>query len=311
MPAQTRGSRSRTVPAGWLLASLLCVACGETAPEPDPVDDLAARIEARLEATGADFAVAWRDLETGQEILIHPDLEFHAASMMKVPVMLRLYRMADAGALDLDAPLPVHNDFRSIYDGSPYSLKVDDDSDATLYTRVGGEATARDLIELMIERSSNLATNILIDLADPDSIAGMLDRFGAQGMKVLRGVEDIPAYRNGMNNTTTARGLLELYDAIGSGEAASASATGEMIDILLDQEFNDAIPAGLPDDVKVAHKTGWITEIDHDGGIIYPPEGAPYVLVVLTRGVEDEQVTRRATADVSRMVWEARLSQNR
>jgi beta-lactamase class A len=269
-------------------------------------DDLQARIAERLSATGAEFGFAYRDLETGAGILLSPDTEFHAASMMKVPVMVRLYRMADEGSLDLDAPLPVRNEFTSIYDGSAYSLTWDDDSDSTLYARTGDAIPTRELIDLMISRSSNLATNILIELADPDSIAAMLADFGAQGMKVLRGVEDIPAYRHGMNNTTSARGLLELYTALGRGNAASPASTREMLDILLGQEFNDAIPAGLPADVRVAHKTGWIPEIDHDGGIVFPPVGSPYVLVILTRGVEDSAVTRRAAADVSRMIWESR-----
>lgn len=270
------------------------------------VTDLARAIEARLAETGADFGFAYRDLATGEEILLHPDREFHAASMMKVPVMVRLFRMHESGALDLDEPFPVRNEFASIYDGSTYSLSPDDDSDSTLYALVGGTATPRRLIELMIARSSNLATNILIALADPDSVNAMLEGFGAGGMRVLRGVEDIPAYRHGMNNTTTARGLLELYSALADGKTAGPESTRRMLDVLLGQEFNDAIPAGLPDGVPVAHKTGWITGVDHDGGIVLVPEGPPYVLVVLTSGVEDETTTRAAAADVSRLVWEAR-----
>ncbi len=294
---------------------LLLAACSSDAPREEPsadpaagpavAGDLATRIEDRLVAIDAEYGVAYRNLGSGDEILLNPDEEFHAASMMKVPVMVRLYRMADAGSLDLDAPLTVRNEFTSIYDGSSYALTMDDDSDSTLYALVGDAIPTRALIDLMIKRSSNLATNILIELADPDSIATMLDGFGAQGMRVLRGVEDIPAYRNGMNNTTSARGLLELYTALGRGEAASPASTREMLDILLGQEFNDAIPAGLPEDVQVAHKTGWIPEIDHDGGIVFPPSGAPYVLVILTRGVEDTAVSRQAAADVSRMIWES------
>ena len=268
--------------------------------------DLAPAVEKRLAGTGADFGFAYRDLDTGAEILLRPDAEFHAASMMKVPMMVRLYRMSEAGQLDLDDPIPVLNEFTSILDGSAYSLTPDEDSDSTLYAVVGSAASPRDLIDRMITRSSNLATNILIGLADPDSIASMLESFGAQGMKVLRGVEDISAYEAGLNNTTLARGLLELYTALGRGQAAGPDATAEMIDILTRQEFNDAIPVGLPDDVRVAHKTGWITAVDHDGGIVLPPDGAAYVLVILTSGIEDETVTRAAAADVSRMIWEAR-----
>ena len=316
-PGPSRFTATFSVVCGAAFATILLATFSYTtgrlsastpAAERTAQEDVAARIADRLSATGAEFGFAYRDLESGDEILLSPDREFHAASMMKVPVMVRLYRMADAGSLDLDAPLPVLNEFTSIYDGSPYSLTWDDDSDSTLYARVGDAVPTRALIDLMIKRSSNLATNILIELADPDSIAAMLEEFGAQGMKVLRGVEDIPAYRNGMNNTTNARGLLELYTALGRGNVASPSSTREMIDILLRQEFNDAIPAGLPVDVRVAHKTGWIPEIDHDGGIVLPPGGSPYVLVVLTGGVEDQQVTRLAVADVSQMIWESRIA---
>ena len=299
--------RRLLIHGGVLLAALAGCGPGDSVPEETPATrDLEAEIATRMDGTGATWAVAYRDVESGEEILLNPDAEFHAASMMKVPVMVRLYRMADAGVLSLDEPIVVHNEFTSIYDGSSYSLTNEEDSDSTLYVRVGEGVPLRELIDLMIARSSNLATNLLIELADPDSIAVMLEGFGAGGMRVLRGVEDIPAYRNGLNNTTSARGLLELFTAIARGEAASESATREMMEILLGQEFNDAIPAGLPDGVRVAHKTGWITAVDHDGGIVFPPGGSPYVLVVLTSGVEDETVTRAAAADVSRRVWEAR-----
>ena len=285
-----------------------CRAENAPPPEPQPENELASAISERLALTGADFAVAYRDLQTGDELLINPDVEFHAASMMKVPVMLRLHRMADWGQIDLDTPIEIKNEFTSIYDGSSYSLSADEDSDSTLYSLVGSEVTIRDLMDRMITSSSNLATNILIELADPDSIAPMLAYLGADGMKVLRGVEDIPAYRNGLNNTTSARGLLELFSALARGQTATPAATSEMVMALLRQEFNDAIPAGLPEGTPVAHKTGWITAVDHDGGIVMPAGRTTYVLVILTSGVEDETVTRTAAADVSRIIWEARLA---
>jgi len=299
----------------WIVMSLAaavlaggCRAENAPPPEPPPENVLASAVSERLARTGADFAVAYRDLQTGDELLINPDVEFHAASMMKVPVMLRLHRMADWRQIDLDSTIEVRNEFTSIYDGSSYSLSADEDSDPTLYSLVGSEVTIRDLMDRMIASSSNLATNILIELADPDSIAPMLASLGADGVRVLRGVEDIPAYENGLNNTTSARGLLNLFSALALGRAATPNATGEMVMALLQQEFNDAIPAGLPEGTPVAHKTGWITAVDHDGGIVMPAGRTTYVLVILTSGVEDETVTRTAAADVSRIIWEARLA---
>jgi beta-lactamase class A len=309
----TSGDAMKQCIALLLAGTTLVAGCRAESPRTpeervEPESDLASAISERLAETGADFAVAYRDLQTRDELLIHPDAEFHAASMMKVPVMLRLHRMADWRQLDLDSAIEVKNEFTSIYDGSSYSLSAGEDSDSTVYSLIGSDVTIRDLMDRMISRSSNLATNILIEIADPDSITPMLASLRADGMKVLRGVEDMPAYENGLNNTTTARGLLELFSAIARGQTATPRATSEMIEALLRQEFNDGIPAGLPEGTPVAHKTGWITAVDHDGGIVMPAGRTTYVLVILTSGVEDETVTRTAAADVSRIIWEARLA---
>lgn len=270
-------------------------------------DSLAERIEARLAGAGLEYGVAWRDLASGRQLLLNPDAEFHAASTMKVPIMARLFRMAERGQLSLDDSLGVTNRFISIYDSSSYRLSPEDDSDPDLYEKVGRRVPIRELVRRMIARSSNLATNELIRLADPAATRAMLREIGAGGLQVLRGVQDIPAFRNGMNNTTTARALMELLTALARGELAGPEGTREMMSILEAQHFNDGIPAGLPDSVTVAHKTGWITGIVHDAAVVEPPgEAAPYVLVVLTRGEVDAGVARRAVADVSRMIWRAR-----
>jgi beta-lactamase class A len=155
----------------------------------------------------------------------------------------------------------------------------------------------------MITRSSNLATNILIAFADArraDSTAHLL---GARDIQVRRGVEDGKAYAAGLNNTTTARDLAALLMAIETNTAASRASCDSMRAILMRQEFNGEIPAGLPRGTPVAHKTGSITAHLHDAAIVYPPGRSPYVLVVLTRGVSDERVARSMIADVSRLVW--------
>jgi beta-lactamase class A len=77
-----------------------------------------------------------------------------------------------------------------------------------------------------------------------------------------------------------------------------------MIEILLDQHYRKKIPAKLPADVKVAHKTGSITKIDHDSGIILPPDYVPYILVVLTKGFEDHAEAQDCIADISKMIYD-------
>lgn len=267
-------------------------------------DSLAAQIRQRVgQVPGAVIGVAFHDLQTNDSLFLNADDSFHAASTMKVPVMIELFRRVDAGALGLDQGILLVNQFGSIVDGSAYSLDAGDDSDSSAYRLVGARVPVRELIDRMITRSSNLATNALIELVgarQADSTAHML---GARNMRVLRGVEDDKAFRAGMNNTTTARDLAVLLEAIETGRAASSASCDRMREILLHQEFNTEIPAGLPPGTKVAHKTGWITGVLHDAAIVYPAGRRPYTLVVLTRGIPDEKVARSLIVDVSRLVY--------
>jgi beta-lactamase class A len=217
--------------------------------------------------------------------------------------MIELFRQADAGTIQLDAPIPITNQFSSIVDGSSYTLDVSDDSDkGEIYKRIGKTMTARELCEAMITVSSNLATNILIERLGVQNIQRTTAALGAADVKVLRGVEDNKAFAKGLNNTTTAHGLQILLDAIATGRAASPSSSREMLEILKRQTFNTGIPAGVPPGTAVAHKTGTITKIHHDAGIVFAPH--PYVLVVLVRGIADEAKSATLIADVSRLFYE-------
>ena len=166
--------------------------------------------------------------------------------------------------------------------------------------------TLEDLTWNMITVSSNLATNLLIDILDADSVQATSERLGTEEMRTLRGVEDIKAYERGLSNRASSSDLAVLLEAIMTGRAVSPDASARMIEILLAQEFNDMIPAGLPDDVRVAHKTGWITEIYHDAAIVLPPHdvpgGEPYVLVILTEGWTDVSDAARLGAEIARLV---------
>jgi beta-lactamase class A len=291
------------------LALLTILAACAPAAGPAPADRMAG-LDAEVRriiraATGdtAEVSVAFLDLQTGDSLLVDAHVRMHAASTMKVPVMMELFRRADAGELRMDAPVPVRNAFTSIADGGAYRLSPDDDSDGELYRRIGQDVALRELVERMITRSSNLATNILIAEARPARIAETMERIGARDMHVLRGVEDQAAYDAGMNNTTTAYALMRVMRAVQDPAVVGASAAREMQEILARQAFTDMIPAGLPAGTRVASKTGSITRISHDAAIVYPPSRAPYVLVVLTRGFADEDAAQAAGRDVSRAVW--------
>ena len=279
---------------------MILAAC---AAAPRATGDWRVRIDALIAASGADVAVAFRTLDGRDELLIKPDLEFHAASTMKVPVMIELFRQAHAATLKLDDRIPVANAFHSIVDGSPYTMDVGDDSDADVYEHVGGAMSYRDLCEAMITVSSNFATNLLIERLRAENVQRTTESLGAAGMHVLRGVEDDKAFRLGLNNTTTARALMTLMEGIANGEAVDKPSSDEMIAILERQHFNDRIPAGLPEGTRVAHKTGEITKIQHDAGIVFAER--PYVLVILIRGLQDAKQGSALAGDISRVIYQA------
>ena len=289
------------------LAPALAPDSAPTRPAMDslPLDSLRSRIEARIAAVpGARVGVVFHDLADRYDLRVAADSSFHAASTMKVPVMIELFRRIDAHALSLDQQVLLVNQFGSIVDGSPYSLDAGEDSDSSVYALIGRRARVGDLIERMITRSSNLATNTLIALVGATHVDETAHALGATRMRVLRGVEDQKAYDRGMNNTTTAGDLAALMLAIERGTAASKESCARMREILLREIYTGEIPAGLPPGTPVAQKTGWITATLHDAAIVYPPGGTPYVLVVLTTGIPDEKVAGALIADVSRMVWE-------
>jgi len=235
------------------------------------------------------IAVAVHDLETGREIFINADEAFHPASTFKVHVMMEVLHQAEQGQLSLEDCLPIINSFTSVGDGSTFSLLESDDAEKTLYPRMGENESIGELTRLMIVRSSNLATNILLEKIGTKSVNGFIQTLGIQGITVLRGIEDDAARRLGLNNSATARGLTQTMKLIAEGKTVSKPASQKMIEILLGQEFNESIPALLPVPVRVAHKTGWDSDVYHDTGIVYIERRKPYTLSIMTRGFTEDQ----------------------
>ena len=260
-------------------------------------------IQTELAKQKGVFAVAFKNLETGEELAINDRVSFHAASTMKTPVMIEVYKQVAEGKISLSDSIVLKNEFKSIADGSSYSLDSTDDSETELYKHIGGKRTVAALVYDMIIVSSNLATNIIIELAGAKKVTATMRSYGANDIQVLRGVEDNKAYEKGLNNTTTAHDLLLIFEKIAKGEAVNPNASEAMIKILLDQRFNEIIPAQLPAGVKVAHKTGSITGVNHDSGIIFLPDGRKYVLVLLSKNVEDKEAAIKAMANVSAMIY--------
>ena len=286
-----------------LLAAGLCAKEGKAlAQEEDAKLAAGVRaVEERIAASGAEVGIALRTLDGETEWYRRADEAFHAASTMKLPVLIELYRQAAVGKLSLDEPMLVRNEFHSIVDGSVYALDVNVDSEGELYKALGQTRTLEQLCEAMITVSSNLAANLLIERLGIENIRATTQALQAGGMHVLRGVEDGKAYDKGLNNTTTARSLLVLLEAIAQGRAVDDASSREMAEMLKRQKWNEAIPAGLPPGTVVAHKTGEITKIHHDAAIVYAPR--PFVLVILVRGIADSKQSAALMADIARDLY--------
>ena len=286
----------------FIALSALCLLTGPLSAQVPRA--LRARLEARIDATGSTgVGLYYEDLRTGETLSIDGLERFHAASTMKLPVMIQLFRDRDDGKISLSDSLMVHDTFPSLVDGSPFTVDKADDSDSTLYGLVGRRVSVRHLLELMETVSSNLATDVLIERIGAARANATAHALGADSILVLRGVEDDKAYRAGMNNTTTARDLGVLLAAVADHRAASPAACDSMLAILSRQHFTEGIPAGLPAGAKVYHKTGWIEGVVyHDAAIVELPHGRRYVLVVLTGGIKRDEDAYRLVADLSRII---------
>jgi len=260
-----------------------------------------------LESEKGEFAMAYKNLNTGETILINENEEFHAASTMKTPVMIEAFKKNHEGLISLNDSILIKNEFKSIVDGSIFKLSSFDDSDKKSYDKIGSYLSLSELVFDMITISSNFATNLVIDYIGSEDINNTMRDLGAKNINVLRGVEDIKAFNQGMNNTTTALDLLKIYENLAVGNVINSEISKEMVDILKKQKYDDIIPKYLPKSVRVAHKDGWINGVRHDSGIIFASDNKKYILVLLSKNLEDEIRGADLLAKVSLEIYNSLL----
>ena len=253
------------------------------------------------ESKARAVAVALLDFDSGLRFSLAGDRWFHAASTIKVAVLLAIFRAVDEGRLRLDDSLHVRNRFISAADGFPFRLDSDSDALPELYQAIGRTVNISALAEGMIAASSNLATNLLLDLVGVEYARNVLRDAQVSGVELRRGVEDHAAHERGIDNQVTADGLLTLLCAV-RGNFLSNESREHAIRILLAQRFKSMIPAGLPAHAAVAHKTGEISTACHDMGIVYLPERQPYIAVILTEFDSEKDGRRETVAAISEVI---------
>ena len=250
-----------------------------------------------------NFALAFKNLDDGKEILINENEIFHAASTMKTPVMIEFYKQLHQGKLSLEDTLQIKNEFKSIVDGTIYKLSEFDDSDKNTYNKLGQYYSINNLIYEMITISSNFATNILIEYIGANNVTKSMKEIGALNINVLRGVEDIKAFELGLNNTTSAKDLLIIYEKLAKGKIINNESSAIMIEILKDQKYDDIIPKYLPKNIEIANKTGMITGVHHDSGIVFLKDGKKYVIVLLSKNMSDMESGTEMMAKISELIY--------
>ena len=271
--------------------------------------DLASKISEIAESASAEsVAVAFYDYETEIGFSYHGDVWFHAASTIKVPVLVTVFAAIEDGRFRLDSRVHVRNRFISIANGESYALTTSRDANSAVHRAIGKTMKIEELAYHMITTSSNLATNLLLDLVGLEYAQQALEKLGIEGIELKRGVEDNAAFDLDINNRVTANGLLGLFRLIEEKKAVSADASEKMLEILHGQEFKSGIPAGVPEDVKssgakFAHKTGEISTVAHDAGIVFLPNRKPYVLSLLTGWDKSKGGRHDTLAQISRVVY--------
>ena len=261
------------------------------------------KIVSKFNDETGNFALAFKNLDDGKEILINENEIFHAASTIKTPIMIEFYRQLHQGKLSLKDTLQIKNEFKSIVDGSMYKLSEFDDSDKNTYNKLGQYYSINNLIYEMITISSNFATNILIEYIGANNVTKSMKEIGALNIDVLRGVEDIKAFKLGLNNTTSAKDLLIIYEKLAKGKIIDNESSAIMIDILKDQKYDDIIPKYLPKNIEVANKTGMITGVHHDSGIVFLKDGRKYVIVLLSKNMSDMESGTEMMARISELIY--------
>ena len=286
-----------------LLSTLILIITIFSCEEKNKYSSLEIKVIELLESQNGTFAIAFKNLEDGNEILINEDEIFHAASTMKTPVMIEVYRKKMIGEISLDDSIFVKNEFESIVDKSTFQLSEFDDSDKNTYDKIGRYISLRELVFDMITISSNFATNLVIKYIGAENINNTMNNIGAKNINVLRGVEDIKAFEKGLNNTTSARDLLVIYEKLASGKVLNRDLSNEMVEILKNQKYDDIIPKYLPKEIEVAHKDGWINGVRHDSGIVFLENGVSYVLILLSKNLDNELEGADMLAKVSLEIY--------
>jgi beta-lactamase class A len=284
-----------------LLLVLVLSGCASAPRAPDPLREA---VFAALAPAGGEWAVYFKDLQTGEELAHRADDEFHPASTLKIWVMIKVFQDVEDGKYSLDDECEVVRTFPSAARKDPRPFVVEPTS-KRVAAAVGGRMKVRDLVEAMITVSDNLATNVLIGRAGgTEAINARLRAFGVTRSGVRRYIMDTRAFEEGLSSSATVRDFGRALELLARGELVSPAASRAMLGVMERLPDRSMLPARLPAGARVAHKTGAIDGVRGDVGLVTLPDGRRYVAAFLARGLRDERKAEACLAEASRLLFE-------
>jgi len=255
------------------------------------MEALRQKIEKILASYTGRWGIVIKNKSTEETLAINPDMVFPAASMIKVPIMYTIMKQVVAGKIDLDASLVVTNDVRVGGAGILQEL------------RPGITMTVRELVTLMIILSDNTATNMLIALVGMDAVNATMADVGLTSTVLRRQMMDFDAAWAGKENHTCASDMALLFGIIESSQDLPQQYSALMLDILKRQQVRDKLPFYLPEETVLAHKTGTLAGVEHDGGILFLPTGS-YIICIFTADLTVNYQGLQLVASIGKIIYD-------
>lgn len=267
-------------------------------------NSLSITIKNTLQNQRGDFDIYAAPNKNPPLVCINCDTLTPAASTIKLAVIDAAYQAEKDGKINFNDTIIIHNHFQSLVSKNFFSIDQKEDSYDTLYEQNGQPIKISELLRVMIQYSSNLATNLLVEKLGLPYINSILKQQHLNGMILGRMIEDLEADGQNIKNLVTARGLGIFLQKLENGEIVGPQQSHEIIQIMLGQKFNDIIPPLLPKNTPIAHKTGWIKGVRNDAAIVILPNGKKYILILLSKNLPSEPEGIKIFNQVSKQTYD-------
>ena len=248
------------------------------------------KIENIVEESSANISVSFYDLDQGEGFSINGDERVPSASMIKLLILLKALDDCDKVKINLEDTIRL-GDYEKV-DGSGILKELSNNHKFSI----------RELLTLMIIVSDNTATNILIDLLGMEEINKIGHDLGLEKTNLERKMMDSNAREKGLDNFTSSNEILKLLKMIYEKDFVSEDNSKLALDILLRQQERQRLQRYLPEDLKIASKSGDLDNLENDGGIFFT-ENKNYILVILVNQAESNVLAKEIIGEISLKIY--------